>query len=121
MPPAGAPYERKLVDRKFLGTTHGQIGCTTCHGGNAAASDPAAALRLRRIEGQIQGLQRMLDADRECTEIIQQFAAVRAALDRVAVDLISAGLEQCLRQELEGKPQGRRTLHKLQRTFLILR
>ncbi|OFX12681.1 MAG: hypothetical protein A2V59_11175 [Armatimonadetes bacterium RBG_19FT_COMBO_69_19] len=78
-------------------------------------------MRLRRIEGQIKGLQRMLVEDRDCTEIAQQIAAARAALDRVAVDLISAGLENCLRLELEGKPHGRNTLHKLQRTFLMLR
>lgn len=81
----------------------------------------AAGLRLRRIEGQIKGLQRMLGEDRDCTEIAQQISAARAALERVALDLISAGLEQCLRLELAGKPHGRRTLHKLQRTFLMLR
>ena len=63
----------------------------------------------------------MLVEDRDCTEIAQQIAAARAALDGVAVDLISAGLENCLRLELEGKPHGRNTLHKLQRTFLMLR
>lgn len=81
----------------------------------------AAGLRLRRIEGQIKGLQRMLLEQRDCTELVQQLSAARAALDRVGVDLISAGLEQCLREELEGKPHGRRTLHRLQRTFLMLR
>lgn len=81
----------------------------------------AAAPRLRRIEGQIKGLQRMLAEERDCTEIAQQIAAARAALDRVAIDLISAGLEDCLRQELAGKANGSSTLHRLQRTFLMLR
>lgn len=81
----------------------------------------AAALRLRRIEGQIKGLQRMLAEERDCTEIAQQIAAARAALDRVAIDLISAGLENCLRQELAGRPGGHSALQKLQRTFLMLR
>jgi len=81
----------------------------------------AAGRRLRRIEGQIKGLERMLDEARDCTEIVQQIAAARAALDRVAIDLISAGLENCLRQELAGRPNGQNTLQKLQRTFLILR
>jgi len=81
----------------------------------------AAGRRLRRIEGQIKGLLRMLDEGRDCTDIVQQIAAARAALDRVAIDLISAGLEHCLRQELAGRPNGQNTLHKLQRTFLILR
>jgi DNA-binding FrmR family transcriptional regulator len=81
----------------------------------------AASLRLRRIEGQLKGLQRMLAEERDCTELVQQIAAARAALDRVALDLISAGLEQCLREELQGKPNGGRTFQKLQRTFLMLR
>jgi DNA-binding FrmR family transcriptional regulator len=80
-----------------------------------------AQVRLRRIEGQIKGLQRMLGEGRDCTEIAQQIAAARAALDRVAVDLLSAGLERCLREELAGRPNGQTTLHKLQRTFLMLR
>ena len=81
----------------------------------------SATLRLRRIEGQIRGLQRLLAERRDCTEIAQQIAAARAALDRVALDLISAGLEHCLRQELSGRTNGTATLHKLQRTFLMLR
>jgi CsoR family transcriptional regulator, copper-sensing transcriptional repressor len=81
----------------------------------------AASLRLRRIEGQLRGLQRMLAEERDCTELVQQIAAARAALDRVALDLISAGLEQCLREELQGRNNGDRTFHKLQRTFLMLR
>jgi CsoR family transcriptional regulator, copper-sensing transcriptional repressor len=78
-------------------------------------------MRLRRIEGQIAGLQRMLSQGRDCAEIAQQVAAARAALDRVAVDLLAAGLEQCVRMELDGKPQAGATLSKLKRTFLMLR
>lgn len=81
----------------------------------------AALRRLRRVEGQVKGVQRMLGEDRECAEIIQQIAAARAALDRVALDLISSGLEQCLRQELRGKTQAKSTLVKLQKTFMMLR
>jgi DNA-binding FrmR family transcriptional regulator len=83
----------------------------------------AAALlaRLRRIEGQVRGLQRMLEEGRDCAEVAQQVAATRAALDRVAMDLIAAGLEQCVRLELEGKPHAQGALRKLQRTLLMLR
>ncbi len=81
----------------------------------------AAVRRLRRVEGQVQGLQRMLGDGRECAEIIQQIAAARAALDRVALDLISTSLEQCLRLELRGKAPGHSTLAKLQKTFTMLR
>ncbi|MDQ7850884.1 MAG: metal-sensitive transcriptional regulator [Armatimonadota bacterium] len=80
-----------------------------------------AVRRLRRVEGQVKGVQRMLEEDRDCAEIIQQIAAARSALDRVALDLISTGLEQCLRLELRGKTRARSTLHKLQKTFMMLR
>ena len=77
--------------------------------------------RLRRIEGQVRGLQRMLEETRDCADIAQQVAATRAALDRVAMDLIAAGLEQCVRMELAGKPAARGAMRRLQRTFLMLR
>lgn len=77
--------------------------------------------RLRRIEGQVRGLQRMLEENRDCAEVAQQVAATRAALDRVAMDLIGAGLERCVRLELEGKPQAQGALRRLQRSLLMLR
>ena len=57
--------------------------------------------RLRRIQGQVEGLQRMLTDGRDCAEIAQQVAAARAALNRVAIDLITAGLERCIQLEIE--------------------
>ena len=81
----------------------------------------AVQARLRRIEGQVAGLQRMIEGGRDCSEIAQQVAAARAALDRVAIDLISTGLEQCVRMELDGRPQASDALRKLKRTFLMLR
>ncbi|MDR7387733.1 MAG: metal-sensitive transcriptional regulator [Armatimonadota bacterium] len=76
--------------------------------------------RLRRIEGQVRGLQRMLEEGRDCAEVAQQVAATRAALNRVAMDLVAAGLEQCVRLELQGKPQAEAALRKLQKTLLML-
>jgi DNA-binding FrmR family transcriptional regulator len=77
--------------------------------------------RLRRIEGQVKGLQRMLAEGRDCAEVIQQTAAVRSALDSVALELIAAGLEQCVRDEVRGKSRDRGALDRLQRAFLTLR
>lgn len=77
--------------------------------------------RLRRIEGQVKGLQRMLAEGRDCAEVIQQTAAVRSALDGVALELIAAGLEQCVRDEVKGKHRDRGALDRLQRAFLTLR
>jgi len=77
--------------------------------------------RLRRIEGQIKGLQRMLREERDCTEITQQLAAVHAALDGVAVGLLTAGLEHCLESAFGDAARVKAALEKLQHALLILR
>ena len=48
--------------------------------------------RLRRLEGQIRGLQRMVDEDAECRDIVTQLAAAKGALDRVGFKLMAAAL-----------------------------
>lgn len=48
--------------------------------------------RLRRIEGQIRGLQRLVDEGSECRDVVTQLAAARAALDRVGFKLVAAAL-----------------------------
>src|SRR2546430_13023933 len=52
--------------------------------------------RLRRIEGQTRGLQKMVEEDRWCPEILQQIAAVRAALDKVGLGLASGHVQHCM-------------------------
>ncbi|MBE0428566.1 MAG: metal-sensitive transcriptional regulator [Thermoleophilia bacterium] len=53
--------------------------------------------RLRRIEGQVRGLQRMISEDKRCEDVLTQLAATRAALDRVGVFLISNRMKECLK------------------------
>ncbi len=78
-------------------------------------------VRLRRIEGQIKGLQRMLREQRDCAEIIQQLAAARAALDNVAIGLLTGGLEHCLDSPTGGTHRVKGALKKLRHSLLILR
>ena len=52
--------------------------------------------RLRKVEGQIRGLQRMIDGARDCEDILTQLMAARAALDKVGVSIVSSYLEECL-------------------------
>lgn len=52
--------------------------------------------RIRRIAGQVAGVQRMLEEDRYCVEVLTQIAAVRSALDALGVELISSHLESCV-------------------------
>ncbi len=52
--------------------------------------------RLRRIEGQIRGIQRMLEEDRVCEDIVTQLMAARSSLDQVGVRLLEHHVERCL-------------------------
>jgi DNA-binding FrmR family transcriptional regulator len=60
-------------------------------------SKAAYLTRLRRIEGQVRGLQRMVDADTYCIDILTQVSAVNKALQSVAVGLVEDHLNHCVR------------------------
>ncbi len=52
--------------------------------------------RVRRIAGQVAGIERMLDDDRYCVDVLHQIAAARSALDALGVELTSAHLASCV-------------------------
>jgi DNA-binding FrmR family transcriptional regulator len=56
--------------------------------------------RLRRIEGQVRGLQRMVSEDKYCIEILDQVAAVTKALQAVAIELLDDHLSHCVAEAL---------------------
>jgi DNA-binding FrmR family transcriptional regulator len=56
----------------------------------------AVQKRLRRIEGQVRGLQRMVDEDKYCIEILDQVAAATKALQAVAIELLDDHLSHCV-------------------------
>ena len=60
-------------------------------------SKAAYLTRLRRIEGQVRGLQRMVDEDTYCIDILTQVSAVNKALQSVAVGLVEDHLSHCVR------------------------
>ena len=51
--------------------------------------------RLRRLEGQIRGVQRMIDEGQDCRDVVTQLSACKAALDRVGYRLVVAGMRHC--------------------------
>ena len=57
----------------------------------------AVLLRLRRIEGQVRGLRRMVDEDAYCIDVLTQVAAATGALQSVALELLSDHLDHCVR------------------------
>jgi CsoR family transcriptional regulator, copper-sensing transcriptional repressor len=52
--------------------------------------------RLRRIEGQVRGVERMVEEERYCIDVLTQIAAVQAALDKVALGLLDDHAHQCV-------------------------
>lgn len=55
--------------------------------------------RLRRVEGQVRGVQRMVEEDRYCIDVLTQISAIQAALDKVALGLMDQHARHCV---LEG-------------------
>jgi CsoR family transcriptional regulator, copper-sensing transcriptional repressor len=52
--------------------------------------------RLRRLEGQVRGVERMVDDDRYCIDVLTQISAIQAALDKVALGLLTDHAEHCV-------------------------
>lgn len=62
-----------------------------------------ATARLKRIAGQVNGIQRMVDDDRYCLEVLHQIAAVRSALDQLGVQMLTGHLESCVLSADQGQ------------------
>jgi len=62
--------------------------------------------RLRRIEGQVRGIQTMLTDARECAEVVTQIAAASKALEQVGFKLVASGLTYCLSHPDEAAASG---------------
>ena len=56
----------------------------------------AVLKRLRRLEGQVRGIEGMVEDDRYCIEVVTQITAVQAALDKVALELLSDHAKHCV-------------------------
>lgn len=72
-----------------------------------------AQLRLSRIAGHVGGIHRMLADERDCTEILRQLIAVRAALTQVNVHLMESHVEACL-SAIESPADQQQALDRLQ-------
>lgn len=83
-----------------------------------AADMDAVIKRLQRAQGQIGGIIRMIQEERECRDIITQFAAVSKAIDRAGFAVLSHSLQQCVLQS-DGDPS-RMDIEDLESLFLSL-
>jgi CsoR family transcriptional regulator, copper-sensing transcriptional repressor len=60
------------------------------------ASKDQILARLKRIEGQARGVQRMVEEDRYCIDVLTQISAIQAALDKVALGLLDEHVKHCV-------------------------
>ncbi|MFG2596203.1 metal-sensitive transcriptional regulator [Streptomyces sp. NPDC048462] len=82
----------------------------------AAAELKSVLNRLKRAQGQIAGIVKMIEDGRDCEDVITQLAAVSRALDRAGFAIIATGLQQCMAdggQEAGDRDQMRARLEKL--------
>lgn len=75
--------------------------------------------RLRRIEGQVRGIQAMLSDGRDCKTVIAQISAVSSAIDQVGFKLLATGLATCLADPAKAAESGF-ALDEVERLFLKL-
>jgi DNA-binding FrmR family transcriptional regulator len=66
------------------------------------ADTKAIQNRLRRIEGQVRGIQRMVDEDAYCVDVLTQVSAVQTALEQVAVQVLDAHVRHCVADAVGG-------------------
>lgn len=61
--------------------------------------------RLRRVEGQVRGLQRMVEEDRYCIDVLTQISSATRALQAVAVTMLDDHVRHCVRDAIEQGPE----------------
>jgi DNA-binding FrmR family transcriptional regulator len=76
--------------------------------------------RLRRAQGQIGGVIKMIEDGRECQDVLTQLAAAARALDRAGFKIIASGLCQCVLDEQAGREQATAERARLEKMFLSL-
>jgi len=89
----------------------------------AGAELKAVLNRLRRAQGQIAGVIKMIEEGRDCEDVVTQLAAASRALDRAGFAIIATGLQQCLTDAENGSKNGETTEQmraRLEKLFLSL-
>ncbi|WP_307338063.1 metal-sensitive transcriptional regulator [Caldalkalibacillus uzonensis] len=57
--------------------------------------------RLKRVEGQVRGVLRMMEEEKDCKEVIYQLTAVRTAIDKATAYIIGKNMEQCMLEQMK--------------------
>jgi CsoR family transcriptional regulator, copper-sensing transcriptional repressor len=85
-------YETGNVPEEVAETPHGYI---------KARDKEKIQNRLRRIEGQVRGVQRMVDEETYCVDVLTQISSIVSAMERVGAILLKDHVENCVRESIE--------------------
>jgi CsoR family transcriptional regulator, copper-sensing transcriptional repressor len=77
----------------------------------------AALLRLRKVEGQVRAVQRMIEDGRQCEDVLRQISAATKALKRTGVHLAVSGLQHCV---VDGTKDSAESLEQFRKSFVEL-
>ncbi|SEH77238.1 DNA-binding transcriptional regulator, FrmR family [Halobacillus karajensis] len=58
-------------------------------------------LRLKRAEGQVRGVHKMMEEEKECKNVISQLSAVRSAVDRTIATIVAENLQRCIQEQAD--------------------
>jgi DNA-binding FrmR family transcriptional regulator len=84
-----------------------------------AALTADALARLRRIEGQVAGIARMIESGRECRDVVTQISAASKGLEQIGFRLLASGMRFCVEDE-SGAAEAGYSIEELERLFLKL-
>lgn len=76
--------------------------------------------RLKRIEGQIRGLQRLVDEGQDCSQVVHQLAAARRALDKVGFLVLTHRMQECIEKKQSDGYGAEKALDEAMKLFLTL-
>lgn len=96
MPPGGRVYCCYMATKTQPAVTRGYTG-----------NKDDLLKRLRRVEGQVRGVGKMVDEDRYCIDVVTQITAIQAALDKVALGLLEDHAGHCMVDDDQGDPTER--------------
>ena len=85
----------------------------TAHGYIKAKDKEQIQNRLRRIEGQVRGVQRMVDEEAYCIDVLTQIASVVSALEKVGTILLKDHVEHCVRESIEKREGAEEKIEEL--------
>jgi CsoR family transcriptional regulator, copper-sensing transcriptional repressor len=77
-------------------------------------------LRLRKVEGQTRGLQKMIEESKDCAEVINQLCAARKALDKVGFIILTHRMQECMNKKKDGDFDLEKAMEETMKLFLTL-